>query len=339
MMKTILDEILITEFSSPGKDKHTCTCGCASCREKEELDLEALFDEVFNQELNPVLTTPTPGAFYQIKRNDNLLTVVGKAYIVGAGDERLKLAQMVNNDPRNRKFWISPNSSFSRQHFKDGVISFSPRFTCGEDQRVARGSERRCYARIFISATESKPNPIVPPTPHKNDINFTVPGIIPVITQPSSMTCWATVFTMMYSWKNQQSVRIEDAVRSVGNKWLDLFRKNKGLSTKDKIDFIKASGLNARMPMSLSIEGWLDILKKNGPVWVTTNETPGKIFSIHARIIKGIKGNGTPPGTKFLIIDPAGGKVYEERFDVFINKYEDEARDKNRPLRIQILHW
>jgi hypothetical protein len=160
-MTTLLDEIMLGEtINSSG---HVADCGCKRCNSSEKNELETLFDEAFNQELNPVLTTPAPGAFYQVKRNDNLLTVVGRAYKVGAGEERLKLAQMVNNDPRNRKFWISPNSSFSRQHFKDGVISFSPRFTCGEEQRVAGRNDRKCYATIWIPRKSEKK------VPEKND--------------------------------------------------------------------------------------------------------------------------------------------------------------------------
>ncbi|HMO39599.1 MAG TPA: L,D-transpeptidase family protein [Saprospiraceae bacterium] len=148
-MNTVLDELLITELESPSQDKHTCNCGCATCQ--EELDMEAFFEEL--DEEATVKTTPTPGAYYQIKRNDNLLTVVGRAYKVGEGNERLKLAQKVNNDPANRKFWRSPNNAFERGSFKDGIISFSPRFTCGEEQKVATAKDKKCFAKIWIPDT------------------------------------------------------------------------------------------------------------------------------------------------------------------------------------------
>ena len=169
-------------------------------------------------------------------------------------------------------------------------------------------------------------------------VNYTVPGIVPVLAQPSSMACWATVYTMLYSWKRQQSLTIEAALGALGQKWLNIYTDNTGLPGSEKSNFVRAAGLIAEPPMNPSMQGWEEMLRNYGPLWLTTNENPGQGWAIHARILVGIHGDGTASGTRFKIIDPAGGRQYEESVATFIPKYEDEVR-RTGYLRIQILHW
>ncbi len=72
---------------------------------------------------------------------------------------------------------------------------------------------------------------------------------------------------------------------------------------------------------------------------MTTDENPGANFSIHARILTAIRGDGTPGGTTLTFVNPSGGRVERETLAVFLPKFEAEARDPKRPLRIQVVHW
>ena len=98
-----------------------------------------------------ITTSPTPGRFYAIQASKGgLLTTTSRAYNVGSGRTRLKLAQKINNHPLNKKFWATPKSDFNKKFFPSGLISFNPRFTCREDQRRAKSGEKKCFARIWI---------------------------------------------------------------------------------------------------------------------------------------------------------------------------------------------
>ena len=172
-------------------------------------------------------------------------------------------------------------------------------------------------------------------------VDYTVPGIIPTLRQPTGMVCWATVATMMISWRRQQSIPIETAMAQVGAKYAEKFRNNQGLAASEKEPFIRATGMTFRYPQSLSIAGWENLLRTCGPVWVTTDEDPSSGFAIHARIMAGIHGDGTPEGTTLDIYDPGTGTQYTERFSDFLRKYEEEviATGKHWSGRIQIVHW
>ncbi|MGY1705710.1 papain-like cysteine protease family protein [Geodermatophilus sp. SYSU D00697] len=171
-------------------------------------------------------------------------------------------------------------------------------------------------------------------------VGYTVPGTVPVLAQPSTMACWATVFAMMQSWREQRSMTIETALATVGQRWVDVYQQNTGLSTKDKTEFLAAAGLVGEPPASWSVEGWEGLLRSCGPLWVTTDEQVGPSWGIHARVVTAIHGDGTPEGTRLSLIDPAGGRTYDETFAVFLPKFEEEARDPSvTHLRIQIVHW
>ncbi len=107
-------------------------------------------------------TVPTPGRRYAIQfGKGGLLTTAGRAYKLGPGQARLARAQAINSDAQNRQFWVPPENAFERQHFSDGIISFRPIFTCGEQQKRAQQGQRKCFARIFIpsAAKPARPRP------------------------------------------------------------------------------------------------------------------------------------------------------------------------------------
>jgi hypothetical protein len=178
-------------------------------------------------------------------------------------------------------------------------------------------------------------------------------GIVPPLQQPGSMTCWATVATMMYSWKNNQSVDIDTALSAIGQTYLNLFRTNQGLSAGDKPGFLLAAGLKAEGPQNYTAEGWAGLIQNYGPLWVTTNEGALSAnvgcdmtqFAIHARILTAIFGDGTPMGTSVVVVDPADGSVHtDETLLTFVQKFEDVARidqcgDSNADLRPQVVHY
>ena len=153
------------------------------------------------------------------------------------------------------------------------------------------------------------------------------------------MTCWATVTTIMMMWRQQASMTIQTAIGRVGSNWLAKFTADQGLLGSEKAAFLAAAGLTYQHPQSLTASGWEGLLRKYGPVWVTTDEDPSAAFAIHARVLVGIRGDGTAAGTTLDIVDPGTGTEYKENFGKFLEKYESEARVKNLPLRVQIVHW
>lgn len=170
---------------------------------------------------------------------------------------------------------------------------------------------------------------------NETSFDYTVPGIVPIIAQPSNMTCWATVATMMMSWKDNVSYSIEDAMDKAGATYRAMFDANQGLPAADHEAFATACGMEGEPPMCYTVSGLRGLIELYGPLIVIADEAPGDFWAIHARVVRGIYGDGTVDGTFLRINDPAGGRQYTESFRAFAKKFEEVA---DAP-RLQVMHF
>ena len=107
------------------------------------------------------------------------------------------------------------------------------------------------------------------------DIN--VPGTVPALAQPSSNTCWATVTTMMVSWRDAQSYSIADCMDAIGSEYRTKFDNDEGLHSAEKPVFLMVVGLVGEQPISYTVDGFRNLLEQYGPLWVTTDENHSRI--------------------------------------------------------------
>lgn len=171
--------------------------------------------------------------------------------------------------------------------------------------------------------------PVGPPPPA--NITYSVPGVKTVLAQPSPMSCWATVYCMMRSWKDQYSYQTRDAVLKVGKKWADYYDKSfpptvQGLPSNEFGPFLQAARMQHQPMANLPIEGWAQLLRQHGLLWIGASVTINPNTGLHSRILEGISGDGQPQSTLMKIIDPDRGKQYTETFMVFLAKYESGIR-------------
>jgi len=172
-------------------------------------------------------------------------------------------------------------------------------------------------------------------------INYTVPGNVPLLQQPSPNTCWATAATILISWKNGPQT-IQQTMDNAGVTYGLKFKADAGLLGSEKPAFLLSIGMKAEGPQSYTAAGWLKLLKDFGPLWVTTNEGTQQKFAIHARVMIGISGDGSPSGTFVTLIDPATGKKAGETLQSFTKKLEDIARSdlgQGADIRPQVTHF
>lgn len=162
------------------------------------------------------------------------------------------------------------------------------------------------------------------PLPHSaaSGLPYTVPGFRVVLAQPTSMVCWATVHAMMRSWKFQASFGIRQAAGAVAEKYGVMVDNNQGLPPAEFGPFIRAAQMEFEPMMNLTIMGWVNLLRAYGLIWVGTLNSIGPGAGLHSRIIEAMSGDGSVDGTMMHIIDPAGGRQYQETFRDFLTKYE-----------------
>ena len=163
-------------------------------------------------------------------------------------------------------------------------------------------------------------------------ISFRVPGITSVIAQDGPMTCWATVYTMMISWKRSFMMGIRESVAEVDNKYALFYDAGlrtvpnppgpQGLPSNEFGPFLRAAHMTHEPMANLPPAQWERLMRSHGLLWIGTLNVLGPGGGLHSRIIEAVDGNGGSTDTFFSIIDPDGGRQYRERFDVFLAKYE-----------------
>lgn len=170
----------------------------------------------------------------------------------------------------------------------------------------------------------------------------TIGGVTP-LQQPSSRACWATVSTMMASFNDRQAYTVADIPNVVGRadaRYRQIYTANTGLTGSEKDGFLAAMGLTAEPPASYLARAVYNMMEAFGPLWVTTDG--GSLDTVHARVLIGMGGDGTPTATTMQIIDPADGMIHDETYAVFARRYSNVgAADAaaGAPFRAQIVHW
>lgn len=201
------------------------------------------------------------------------------------------------------------------------------------------------YAKVQTALFICLLFPIVVATAGPNPadaIDYTVSGTVVALAQPTDQTCWATAATILVSWKEMRSLAISDVMDRAGPAYRTKFDNNQGISGAEKPDFLNSLGLQSEGPQNYTVQGWLSLLKQFGPLWVTTNEGSAQAYSPHARVLKGMFGDGSPDATFLKIVDPAGGTEYSESITTFTKKFEDIARQDlgdGADLRPQVVHF
>lgn len=204
--------------------------------------------------------------------------------------------------------------------------------SAGVNRYLARTGDEGTYGRVRAYGNQS--------------FDYAVSGEIPTIRQPTGMSCWATVTTMLMSWRDGQTWDIEQAMDSIATEWGDLFRLSRsggrrgGLLGRDKPRFLAAAGLEAEAAVNFDGVGWMDLMQRYGPLWVTGDVDASESWAIHARILYSVRGDGSRDGTWVGLIDPATGRASDDlTLGEFMDQFEAEAADPDRPLRVQIVHW
>lgn len=166
------------------------------------------------------------------------------------------------------------------------------------------------------------------------------------LRQIGAMDCWATVFTMIASWKDGQEYQVAEVMEALGSSYLEYWRENTGLPGGHELDFVSRTGMTARPPAAYFLQSYVEMLEDHGPLWIIT----GDGISSHAKLLVGIFGPtfeedlASYQKAVFEFIDPATGMyVYQPALE-FMEEFEKEARhivdtqQDEVDLRWQILH-
>jgi nucleoid-associated protein YgaU len=175
--------------------------------------------------------------------------------------------------------------------------------------------------------------------------NQKISGSIPSLSQSTPNLCWATVTTMMLSWKDQRTYSINEAIQKIGSGsktslWENKFHNNRGLNLGDMPLFLDDTGFIAEPRMTnITVNRIRNLIRKYGPLWVNTDVNMGSNIALHARVVTGIWGDGSPSGTTISLINPIGGNRNTLSFQNFLNQFVEDITNPRISTLYQLLHW
>jgi len=128
----------------------------------------------------------------------------------------------------------------------------------------------------------------------------------------------------------------EALVDSLGGSWRAKYDADTGLTTADLRGFVQALGVGEEGPASYSVEGLARLVANHGPLWVVSDDSFDHNQVVHARIVTGVKGDGTVDGTSVILVDPIPGTFVTEPFATFAQRLES---DDVVNFGVGIYHW
>jgi hypothetical protein len=168
--------------------------------------------------------------------------------------------------------------------------------------------------------------------------NYIVPGIVPTFAQPTDLTCWATVTTMMVSWYDNTSYTIAQVMDQAGPEFRTKFDNNQGLSSSEKAGFLATLGLYGEPATHYTAASLFPLMQIYGPLWITTVEAPSENFAIRACVLTEMCGDGSLENTFLQVNNPADGQTYTESLSDIAQKLGSVVATGGE-LCIQVVHF
>ena len=161
--------------------------------------------------------------------------------------------------------------------------------------------------------------------------SFDVWNEVPLVAQTTGMSCWAAAAAMLIGWRERLVVNPDEVARGAG-RWSEF--KN-GLHPEDVAAFAGRWGLvNEPNADVWEVDHFRQMLETFGPLWVG-EASPG----LHAIVVTGLCGDGTPEGTHVRVNDPwpvGAGERYTISFGRLRENFD--AASKLTGDRAHVMH-
>lgn len=147
--------------------------------------------------------------------------------------------------------------------------------------------------------------------------------------QTKDMSCWLAAAVTMLQWKNGIPLSELNVAKMAGSNYVIAFQQDTGLNGDEFREFASALGLAVEEPQNFSPAGYNDLLAAHGPLWVASRLDKGSSNSRrHIRVLRGTSGDGSFDGTTAFVLDPDGGRDYQESITLFAKELEEIAREE-----------
>ena len=161
---------------------------------------------------------------------------------------------------------------------------------------------------------------------------------VPFIPQPTGVSCWSTSIAMILWWRDNENAQqcLVDALTPAQVAAANAYWNQHFVNGLDGFDSrpLRTWGFVEVPPSSFDVSTFASWLNRS-PVWVAYNGCTNPLTSCnHAVVVIGLRGDGTPNGTKVIIHDPddgsgtypnLGNRDREMTFSQFVQRLNNRA--------------
>jgi ABC-type bacteriocin/lantibiotic exporter with double-glycine peptidase domain len=155
----------------------------------------------------------------------------------------------------------------------------------------------------------------------------------PAVDQGIQNACWLAGTTMLFEFKNQQSMSMDTVAANLGPPFSDPSLRTNGLPLNQVAALVSAAGFSTAPLMCLSATGWQDLINAHQPLMVIIDPTAGTGIMLHAVVVIGIDGDESGDGTNITFLDPNGAQTRTLSLSNFSTVFEAVA-GTNLPFQI-----
>jgi hypothetical protein len=198
---------------------------------------------------------------------------------------------------------------------------------------AVRGGGAVTATQTFPDGTSASVSQALPDAGTTTSLNYSVESVQDITPfgqndQTGDNTCWAAVAAMMTAWKNKRTnSSVKTELEFMGEPYRILYANNGRLPEAQKFQLLTQLEMTVDRSVKLVSGQPRDfdgLLRSYGPLWATfDSDHSSSGVKPHAKLIYGVIGDGTPSGTKLMIVDPRSGTKSQQIFDQFTAEMEE----------------
>lgn len=237
---------------------------------------------------------------------------------IGDGVRAIQQALFDLDYPMDDSFAVygSPDGVFGKET-KKRVVEFQEDFSLFPDGKVGMNTINKLDEQF-------KDEHLPPPVKPIPIIDFRVPGTIRRTNQRhwfgGASLCWAAALTMMFEWRDQMEHNTRDLLDNIGWKFRVLFETNMMMQAGLWSELIRAAGMQALTPTSMTPRDWERLLRTHGPLWVGAMSGLEKSAYGHSFILYGLRSSHGNQHVR--MINPDGACDWDIEYSRFNAAYE-----------------
>jgi Papain-like cysteine protease AvrRpt2 len=239
------------------------------------------------------------------------------------------------------RYWLTdpasfPLSSVQGEGFTDAIVLEFPDSAAFDDYKKGGVAQKALYDCDYLSKRSRSLT---------HDITSLISLTVSPIKQPGTNTTWAAAAAMLAMQRDASLQTVDAVIAKAGDPFRAMLQGNQNLLVKDLRAFLDGLKFSTIIVDDFDANRLASLLSASGPLWIaatTGADVDAAKFSVHARILRAISGDGSDANTTVTVIDPEAGTESMVTLGTFRAMFKDKVMVPDlgsaTPTKIQLIY-